>query len=76
MVAAAGILAACGKKDGEPAAGSNALVYCAGVNSCAAQSVRKYGKHACVAKNTCKGQGVARVTAEECRTKGGTVQPD
>jgi len=53
-----------------------AIVFCAGVNSCAGQSVRKYGKNACAGKNACKGQGVVKLTAEECETQGGKIEPN
>src|SRR5262245_26748597 len=78
MMAAAGILGACGKKGcGAPAPTASAedrtIVYCAGVNSCAGQSVRATAKYGCAARNACKGRGIVKVTAEECKSKGGTV---
>jgi hypothetical protein len=75
------LLTECNKKSEEPGASSTTkpaaggTVFCGGVNSCAGKSACKTQKHACAGKNTCKGEGVLEMTADECRAKGGTIEP-
>jgi hypothetical protein len=77
MMAAAGLVAAaCGKKGDRAAPAETAessIVYCAGVNSCAGQSVRPTEKYGCAGRNACKGRGIVKVTAKECKSKGGST---
>ena len=50
-------------------------VHCVGVNACKGTSDCKTAKSQCKGQNACKGQGfVAKKSAEECKTAGGTVE--
>ncbi len=90
MVAVAGLMAgACGQKDAvgteKPAAARSgdapqkadpaSSIFCGGVNSCTAKSECKTKKHECAGKNECKGQGVLKMSADDCKAKGGNVEP-
>ncbi len=68
----AGLVAGC-DKGAAPSKGD--VVFCGGVNSCAGKSACKTKKNDCAGKNSCKGQGVIEMTAGECKTKGGTIEP-
>lgn len=75
--------AACSKKDDKPASPTttetkpdekSAKVHCEGINECKGKGGCKSAANACAGQNGCKGKGFADVaTAEECKTKGGTV---
>ena len=58
---------------GEPKAEA-AKVHCEGVNACKGQGACSGGGHDCAGKNTCKGKGWIDLSADECKTKGGTVK--
>lgn len=90
MVAVAGIVAgACGQRpDGAatdrgnassagsaPQPADPAAIFCGGVNSCKAKGECKTKKNDCTGKNECKGQGILKMSAKECASKGGTVEP-
>ena len=76
------IVAACSKKTesvpGAPAgdAATTSSVFCGGVNACSAKSECKTKTSSCAGKNTCKGKGVIRMSADDCKKKGGTIEPD
>jgi hypothetical protein len=81
-ITAAGLFAAaCGSKAPDqgttPAATGEktSAVQCMGVNACKGQGSCHSDKNGCKGQNACKGQGVsAAASAEECTSKGGTVQ--
>jgi hypothetical protein len=50
-----------------------AKVHCGGVNECKGKSGCQSAHNACAGQNGCKGQGYVELTAEDCRSKGGTV---
>jgi len=53
---------------------SGGPVNCAGINSCKGQGSCAGNDNACKAMNSCKGKGYVEVSsADECKTKGGTV---
>ncbi len=52
---------------------SDKLVHCYGVNSCKGTSDCKTAKHDCRGQNTCKGVGFKELTAEACKTQGGSL---
>lgn len=47
-------------------------VHCYGVNSCKGTSDCKTAKNDCKGLNDCKGQGFKALTAEACKTQGGS----
>ncbi len=54
---------------------SSDLVKCVGVNSCKGHSACKSAHNDCKGKNACKGQGFLEMSEQQCRDKGGTVEP-
>ena len=59
------------KKDAaQPAAEA---VPCAGVNECKGKGACGNDKHGCAGENECKGKGWIKLSAKECKDKGGTV---
>lgn len=80
-IAAASLFAsACGSKASTKtttptATEKTAAVACLGINACKAQGSCHTDKNSCKGQNACKGAGVMEAaSAEECTTKGGTVQ--
>lgn len=50
-------------------------VHCYGVNACHGKSACKTtGMNECKGKNACKGKGVMLMTADECKTQGGSTE--
>jgi len=49
-------------------------VMCEGVNECKGKSVCATGETSCAGQNECKGKGVLKMSAEDCKAKGGKVQ--
>jgi uncharacterized membrane protein len=56
----------------EEAKGSD--VMCEGVNECKGKSACATGSSSCTGQNECKGKGVLKMSAEDCKAKGGTAQ--
>ena len=55
-------------------AADEAMVKCAGINSCKGTSDCKTAKNECKGHNSCKGQGwVSKKDEKECKAAGGTV---
>jgi hypothetical protein len=52
---------------------SDKLVHCYGVNSCKGTSDCKAAKHECKGQNTCKGIGFKEMSADACKTAGGSL---
>ena len=73
LATAAAALFALGTAPAAHAAGADATVKCAGVNSCKGTSECKTAKNECKGQNTCKGQGwVSGVSSLTCRAQNGT----
>ena len=51
-------------------------VHCDGANDCKGKSACHTASTSCAGQNGCKGKGWVNLTAEECKTKGGTVPGD
>ncbi len=51
-------------------------VRCAGVNACKGQGGCATAHNACKGQNGCKGEGITMMSADDCKTKGGTVAPE
>lgn len=49
-------------------------VMCEGVNECKGKSVCAAGDTSCAGQNECKGKGVLKMSAEDCKAKGGKAQ--
>ena len=49
-----------------------AEVKCSGINSCKGTSACATATSGCQGQNSCKGHGWIKVSAEECKEKGGT----
>jgi hypothetical protein len=74
LATAAAALFAMGAAPVAHAAGAEATVKCAGVNSCKGTSECKTAKNECKGQNSCKGQGwVSKASADECTKAGGSV---
>ena len=83
LAAASLFAASCSKKDdsnSKPAASETqpaektAKIHCEGVNDCKGHGSCKSAKNDCSGKNGCKGQSfVLTASADDCKTKGGTV---
>jgi hypothetical protein len=74
LATAAAALFALGTAPAAHAAGAEATVKCAGVNSCKGTSECKTAKNECKGQNSCKGQGwVSKASADACKKDGGTV---
>lgn len=54
--------------------GDDAKVSCSGVNECAGKGECAAKGNDCAGKNKCKGMGVQKMTADECKAKGGKVE--
>ena len=54
-------------------AGKDAKVKCVGVNECAGKGECAAKGNECAGKNKCKSAGVLKLSAEECKAKGGKV---
>jgi uncharacterized membrane protein len=69
MAAAPGVAMADHHEDG-------GKVKCQGINACSGKGEcgAADGSHDCGGKNSCKGKGWVKVSADECKEKGGTVQ--
>ena len=50
-------------------------VLCQGVNACKGQGQCAGGGHMCGGQNSCKGKGALKMSASDCKTKGGTATP-
>lgn len=51
-----------------------AKVHCQGINECKGKGGCKTAENACAGQNGCKGKGFVDVaSADECKTKGGTI---
>jgi uncharacterized membrane protein len=48
-------------------------VSCAGVNSCKGQGTCAGAGNSCTGQNACKGKGVLKMSAADCKAKGGKV---
>jgi hypothetical protein len=48
-------------------------VKCEGINGCKGKSECATASHACAGQNSCKGKGWIKVSAKECKDKGGKV---
>lgn len=59
---------------GDAAGGDDAKVSCTGLNECAGKGECASKGNECAGKNKCKGMGVQKMSAEDCKAKGGTVQ--
>ena len=57
------------------AKGEVAKVHCYGVNTCKGTSDCKTAKNECKGMNDCKGHGFKEMTAQQCTTAGGTLEP-
>ena len=55
---------------------SNAIVKCAGINSCKGKGSCQGASNSCAGQNPCKGKGLVSVTSKECKDKKGTVVTD
>jgi hypothetical protein len=51
-------------------------VKCAGINDCKGKSDCHSATSSCKGMNSCKGKGWITTTADECKTKKGTVVPE
>ena len=51
-----------------------AEVKCSGINSCKGKSACATATTACAGANSCKGKGWIKVSAKECKAKGGKVK--
>jgi len=49
-------------------------VHCEGINACKGQGACGGATHDCAGKNDCKGKGWVKVSAAECKAKGGTIK--
>ncbi|MEZ4271216.1 MAG: hypothetical protein R3C68_07225 [Myxococcota bacterium] len=57
-----------------PAASTDTVVHCAGINACKGHAACAGAENACKAQNECKGKGwVEAPSAADCEAKGGTV---
>ena len=56
------------------AASAGDKIHCVGINSCKGTSDCATATTSCKGQNACKGQGFLALTAEECSTKGGTIE--
>lgn len=59
------------KKDTKATADTE--VNCGGVNECKGKGACGQDKHGCAGQNECKGKGWIKLSAKECKAKGGTV---
>jgi hypothetical protein len=57
-------------KDGKDTAGA---VKCAGVNECKGKGACAGASNSCAGENGCKGKGWTKMSADDCKKKGGTV---
>lgn len=80
LAAASLFAAACSKKGDDsstktaPAVEKTEKVFCQGANECKGKSACKTAENTCAGQNGCKGKGFVEVaSADECKTKGGTV---
>jgi hypothetical protein len=48
-------------------------VACTGVNACKGQGTCAGAGNSCAGQNACKGKGVLKMSAADCKTKGGKV---
>jgi hypothetical protein len=51
------------------------MVRCMGINECKGHGSCATAHNACNGQNGCKGQGISKVSAADCKEKGGTVAP-
>ncbi|MBI3783699.1 MAG: hypothetical protein HY270_09870 [Deltaproteobacteria bacterium] len=51
-------------------------VPCVGINACKGQGACHTVNNSCAGQNGCKGQGVSKVSAADCKAKGGKVRED
>ncbi len=51
-------------------------VKCTGVNECKGKGGCATASNSCAGQNGCKGKGVMKMTAADCKKKGGTVLAD
>ena len=51
-------------------------VKCSGVNECKGKSACNTADNACAGQNSCKGKGWIKLSAKECKDKGGKVLAD
>jgi hypothetical protein len=55
-------------------AGDKAGVKCYGVNDCKGHGKCKTAMNECAGHNACKGKGWVKMSAEDCKTKGGSTE--
>ena len=74
IAATAAIMLVSGAGLSAPASAGNGKVKCYGVNACKGKSACATATSSCAGHNACKGKGWIKLTAADCKAKGGTTK--